>query len=248
MRRFPAVLALAVAMTAAPSWATACAMYRPWDPQDVRDADAVVVGRVSGYRVVLDQEGRRRNREIMARDPEMAAILGRGEPRGLLSDVASFDLRVDQVLVGSVPRRMRVRWDPSTFGSPDEMPDGRYLVALRVPGPDARDPSAFMVFRQPCSGAFLLPGGSPDAVAVLRVLAGKPPYPPGPPPPPESPASAGPAPAAELPAPPRDDEADRRFWNEVPMAYRVMLGGAGLGLLIAFGALAWRRRKTDAPD
>lgn len=248
MRRFPAVLALALAMTAAPSWATACSRWRPWDPQDVRGADAVVVGQVSDYRVVLDQEGRRRNREIRDRDPQMAARFGRGEPKSLLSDVATFDLRVDEVLVGHVPRLMRVRWDPSTFGSPDEMPDGRYLVALRASSPDARDPSAFVVFRRPCSDAFLLPGGGPEAVAVLRVLAGKPPYPPGPPPPPEPAASNGPAPAADLPAPPRDDEADRRFRNEVPTAYRVMLSGAGVGLLIGFGALAWRRRKTDAPD
>lgn len=239
-------LPFAVVLAAAPLAAQACAIYQPFDPQDVQDADAVVVGRLSGYRLVIDQEGRRAHREMVTRHPGMFDPADGGEPDSLLGDYAVFDLAVDEVLAGRVSRRLRVKWDNSTFGEPAQMPDGSYLIALRRPVLDDGEPG-YTVYQRPCSGAFILRLGERDAMAVLRVLAGEEPYPPGPPPPPP-PDPAVPRPAPDLPATHRNDPPS--LVERIPLAWRVILGGTGLGLLMAAVAVLRRGRpaKDAAPD
>ena len=63
----------------------------------------------------------------------------------LLPDYARFDVQVKEVLVGRAPNRLSVTWDNSTFGEPEQMAAGPYLIALRRPGsasPPLRGPSA----------------------------------------------------------------------------------------------------------
>jgi len=249
MRSSGTIVALGLMAAGVPQAAQACAMYRPLDPRDVREAEVVVVGRLSGYRTVLDHEQRRRNREMLARNPALRDIVG-GEPKGLLGDYVVFDVTVEDALVGQSPRRIRVTWDNSTFGEPERMPDGRYLMALRRAGPDTRSEADFTVFQYACSGAFLFPSGSPEALAALRVLAGKEPYSPDPPAPPPSPAPdpSVATPAAETPywqrTPPPAPASEASYgdissppslWERIPSPYGIVLGLAGLGLLAAFG-------------
>lgn len=221
-----AALALGLAILAAPLPAAACAVRSPWNPADVTKAEFVVIGRLTDYGVVP-----------LRRDPS---------EKGWSGGHAEFNLTVEQALVGQPPRRIRVRWTNSTFATPKEMRDGRYLVALyRVEGDG--DPSLpdFVVFQRPCSGAFLLKSGSSGALAVLRVLEGLPPSPPDPPPPPAAP-SAEPAPAPTWPAvagswPAAEGPAETR----VPVVVWIVIGLVGASLAAALGALVLGHRPRD---
>ncbi|MFC7378858.1 hypothetical protein [Brevundimonas sp. GCM10030266] len=243
MRHAPAVLALSLACVAAPMTAQACVVHTPLQVEHIRYADTVVIGEVSGYRRTLSDSHRRWIREMTARDPE----IGRNMPR---VDGAYFDVTVERVAAGEAPRRFRVEWDAATYGYPDEMPDGRYLIGLRELNHISMSGARFMVLRRGCSGAFMFESGDRMSLAVLRVLAGKPPFPPDPPQPKPDPL-APPAPAPEtLPHPPfveaRGGESEG---DDVPVLYRALLGGAGLGVLTAVAALLWRgRRKPDSGD
>lgn len=257
MQSFRIILALGLTAAVLPQAAQACAMRRPMDARDVRAAEVVLVGRLSGYRTVLDQEQRRWNRERLGAASD--------DSQGLMGDYVVFDVTVEDTLVGRSPRRIRVTWNNSTFGEPERMPNGRYLMALRRAQPGAPSAPDFTVFQHPCSTAFLFRSGSPQAVATLRALAGEEPYPPDPPAPPPAPAPdpAVPTPAAETPdqawAPPPEPATEASYWDtgsppslaeRIPPSHRIVLGAAALGLLVAFGSLAWPRgrRRPDDED
>jgi hypothetical protein len=160
-------------------------MYVPprWD--DVRFADIVVVGRISNYRIVRDPEIRRQRREQLA-DPDLPASLREifENQTSFLSDYARFDILVDDVLAGKAGRKLTVTWDNSTFGEPDSMPGGQYLIALREPssnapplrGPSAtilpnREPGSLTVLQAPCSSPFIVESPSDNATAIRAFLS-----------------------------------------------------------------------------
>ena len=166
--------------------AYACRMYAATVLEDVKYADVVLVGRISNYRIVRDLEQRQR----MLRLPNLSAEMRKmyeDPTKSLLWDHARFDVQVDQVLFGKVPRRLSVTWDNSTFGEPGQMPAGPFLIALRDPnsktpplrGPSAtilpnREPGLLTVLQAPCASPFLFETTSDDARAIRQILKAKP--------------------------------------------------------------------------
>lgn len=245
MRRLPKGLALGLMITAAPVPAMACALYHPLEPEDVRRADVVVIGRLSHFRREVSADSLRWFAENRDRSrPSWMPDLGARPPR----DLTSFAVTVEQVAKGRAPSRINVVWHMSNISPPERLRDGRYLIGLNHPRPETPIKADFVVFGGMCSGAFIYPAGGQKAVAALRVLAGKPPFPPDPPSPPEPEASASdiPRPAPD-PRPPGYPDSEPLL-DRVPTVYRVMMGGAGLGLLVAISALFWRRRVEEEAD
>lgn len=177
------IAALSLACLASES-AVACRIWASTVLEDVRHADVVVVGRISDYRIIRDEAFRRRMLSNPRLTPEMRRIYqGAGS---LLPDYARFDILVDEVLVGQAPRRLSVTWDNSTFGEPEQMARGPFLIALRRPSspqPPLRGPSGtirpspvrnlFTVLQAPCAGAFIFESASDDASAVRRIIASR---------------------------------------------------------------------------
>jgi hypothetical protein len=177
-RWIPASFALVLA---ASEPAFACIVHSPIKLEDVRYADLVVVGRIHNYQVVRDEAFRQR----MLGDPNLPASLRKiyEGSNSLLSDYARFDIVVDDVLRGSASDRISVTWDNSTFGEPETLPAGPFLVALRMSSsasPPLRGPSATILptpdsslhtlLQAPCSSPFLFEIGSDAANDVRRVL------------------------------------------------------------------------------
>jgi len=157
----------------------------PQKLEDVRYADVVVIGRIANYRIVRDEAFRKwilkspnlsADQRKMYQDPKMS----------LLPDYARFDIDVEEVLAGRAPARLAATWDNSTFGEPDRMKPGRYLIALRRPssaspplrGPSATvmpspDPKILTLLQAPCSSAFLYEAGSEEARAIREILAAR---------------------------------------------------------------------------
>lgn len=166
-----------------PTSAQACRMFVPPTFEDVSYADVVVIGRVNNYQIIRDEAFRRRMLALPSLSAEMRKTYG--DPKqSLLSDYARFDIQIDQVLVGEVPSdRLSVTWDNSTFGEPDHMASGHYLIALRRPGsnsPPLRGPSATILpspapdaltlLQAPCSSAFIYDTESEEAQTIRRIL------------------------------------------------------------------------------
>lgn len=164
MSRLVAAAIAAIATCASP--AQACMGGAALDPRDVAYADLVVIGRISGYRIVASDGDRR------------------GIPAGSwMPDYARFEVIVDEVLKGEAPGRIIATWDNSTFEEPKTMPPGRYLIALRragsaIPplrGPSATvlpspEPAAMAVLQAPCAPAFIFAENSREAGAVRTAL------------------------------------------------------------------------------
>jgi hypothetical protein len=178
MRRlwFASVLASFAIAFSAP--VDACMMEAPLLPADVRFANVVVVGRITNYQIVLDQEFRRKGGYT---DPEVMT-----KP-AFMTDYARFEMSVDEVLKGDAPKTLTVTWDNSTFAEPETMAPGPWLIALRKPGtnmPPLRGPSATIsanpepdvltLLQAPCAPAFILPSDSKEAKAVRKILAARP--------------------------------------------------------------------------
>ena len=165
--------------------AGACMTFAPLKIEDVAYADVVVIGRISNYEVVLDQEVRRQRREYLAKSSELPASEKKrlAEQKDFLSDYARFDISVEQILAGKPPAKLTVTWNASTFGEPKTMPSGPFLIALRTPGsriPPLRGPSATVfpdpepgllaVLHPPCASAFIFPVDSERAIETKKVL------------------------------------------------------------------------------
>lgn len=174
-------MAVAVATTSSGS-AQACRMSVPPTFEDIGYADVVVIGRIANYRIVRDEAFRKKMLAVPGLSPEMRKIYEDPKQR-LLSDYARFDIQVDEVLVGQVQGDLSVTWDNSTFGEPDQLAPGRYLIAMRrassaVPplrGPSATvipdpDPRALTLLQAPCSAAFIYEAESEEARTIRGIL------------------------------------------------------------------------------
>jgi len=149
---------------------------------DVQYADAVVVGRIAGYRIVRDEELRRRMLNAWNLPDDLRKIYA--DPnKTLLGDYARFEVRVAEVLAGRAPRTVRVTWSNSTFGLPKSLPGGPMLIALSGPGgkrPPLRGPSATImpnreptlptVLQAPCASPFMFAANSNEGRAIRRIL------------------------------------------------------------------------------
>ncbi|MCW3796205.1 hypothetical protein OMW55_00070 [Sphingomonas sp. BN140010] len=179
--KFDVALAAASLVISTPAYA--CRTDAELDLHDVRFADVVLVGRVLNYRIVRDEAFRRRQLSDPNLPDDMRKIYSDPD-KLLLSDYARFEVLVDEVLTGSVPSKIVVTWDNSTFGEPKEMESGPFLLALRRPGsvmPPLRGPSATILtnkepnlltlLQAPCSSPFLFKTTSEQAQAVRQLIA-----------------------------------------------------------------------------
>jgi hypothetical protein len=179
------VMSLAIMLAAKP--ASACFMVAERKLDDVKYASVVVIGRIVDYEIVLDQAVRKERKEMLERSADKSTEYWRlmSEQKDFLSDYARFKVLVDEVLVGQPPRVISVTWDNSTFGEPETMKDGRYLIGLRKPGaesPPLRGPSATIlpspepksltVLQAPCAPAFILEATSAEAKTIRKMLGG----------------------------------------------------------------------------
>jgi hypothetical protein len=151
------IAALLVSIVASQS-AHTCLIRAALVLNDVRHADVVLVGRISGYRIVRDNAERQRMLSLPNLSSKMRKFY-QDPTQSLLLDYARFDVQVDEVLFGKAPRRVSVTWDNSTFGEPENMPAGPFVIALRKPG------SAMPPLRGP--SATILPNPEPSALTVF---------------------------------------------------------------------------------
>lgn len=158
---------------------------------DIRYANVVVMGKVVNYHIVKDQLFRQQHKEMLEHapnkgSPEWAEDYAwvTSDKTRFLSDYARFDVQVDEVLAGKAPKVITVTWNNPTFGEPESMPEGPYLIGLRQRGskiPPLRGPSATMgpapegasltVLQAPCAPAFLLDASSAEAKTIRDLLA-----------------------------------------------------------------------------
>lgn len=149
---------------------------------DVTYADVVVVGRIENYRIIRDRAFRRRMLSAPHLTSEMRKFY-RDPNTSLMSDVARFEIRVEELLRGRRSGKLSVSWQNSTFGLPSAMGSGSYLIALRRPNsphPPLRGPSATVVanpdrqtltvLQAPCAGAFILKAESRQAEVTRKIL------------------------------------------------------------------------------
>jgi hypothetical protein len=159
------VMSLSILLLAKP--ASACKMTVDLNLDDIKYASVVVIGRIVEYEIVLDQAVRKERKE-----------------KSFLSDYAHFTVLVDEVLAGQPPRIISVTWDNSTFGEPETMEEGPYLIGLREPdsqmpplrGPSATvlpspEPESLTVLQAPCAPPFILGTSSAEAKTIRDMLA-----------------------------------------------------------------------------
>ncbi len=147
-------LAVAAVVTMVASQpALACRVTNELHLPDVKNADVVVVGRISEYEVIRDK-----------------------------GYYARLTVRVEEALIGDVKQTFTARWDNSTFALPDEMGQGRFLIALRAPSPETsanatmpkifhHNPDLMTVLQSPCSPAFIFEIASDEARITRDILA-----------------------------------------------------------------------------
>jgi hypothetical protein len=152
------LLILAVVLTSRVAPANdACMTQAPIVLADVKYAEVVVLGRIANYEVV-------------------------GDP-GYLDAYARFDILVDEVLLGKAPQKLTVTWDNSTYGEPESMESGPFLIALRDPrsrtlplrGPSATilpnpEASLLTLLQAPCAQPFMFPSTSNEAREIQEIL------------------------------------------------------------------------------
>ena len=165
-----ALMSLLVSLGSAQSL-SACIVYADIDYQAIFQADLVVIGQVSNYRILRPKDDKGR----------------------IIAEYAQFDIRTREVVKAAnadSPQSgdlIPVTWDNSTFSEPDAMyslPQSvGFLIALRHPssdvpplrGPSAfiaptPDPELFTVLQAPCSQAFIFRMDSLTAIALRQWL------------------------------------------------------------------------------
>lgn len=180
MRKLGFVLAILLHVGAS-SPALACRVEAQIVLDDVRHADLVLVGRISNYRLIRNEPFRQRMLNSPTLAPALREIYASRGP--LLSDYARFDIEVAEVLVGTAPSYLSATWDNSTFGEPENMPEGPFLIALRNPSSAApplrrssatifehAEPALPTLLQAPCAIPFLFEADSDGAAEVRRIL------------------------------------------------------------------------------
>jgi hypothetical protein len=179
------VMILATILAAKP--AIPCLMMSGLKLDDIKYASVVVIGRIVDYEIVLDQKVRKERKEMLDRSTDKSTEYWRmmSEQKQFLSDYARFNVVVDKVLVGKSPKVISVTWDNSTFGEPEQMKKGQYLIGLRKPGSNipplrgpsatilpAPDPKSLTVLQAPCAPPFILEYESDEAKKIKAILDG----------------------------------------------------------------------------
>lgn len=241
MRPSPAVLALGLALVVAPAAAEACAVPRPSDPHWVKDADAVVAGRVTEH----SRERVKVRAQEMKWVPTPDGQVQVPEELSLEREAVIVDVTVDQVLMGEAPKQLRLAWPQQFVPGETDFAPGHYVIALER-GPSGRpDDDSVAIYYSMCRGRYLYaPSGSARGMAFIRVLMGRDPEAPPPPkrPDPIEEPRGVPAPDPALePSWGSSQFETPAWWRRVPVLPVVLASGALGGVLVA--AILLRRRK-----
>lgn len=187
MRNYLCFTVVILANILAAKSASACLGGSTLKLDDIKYASVVVIGRIVDYEIVLDQKVRKERKEMLDRSTDKSSAYWRmmSEQKDFLSDYARFRVVVDKVLVGKSPKIISVTWDKSTFGEPERMKKGPYLIGLHEPGskkppfrgPSATilpspDPKSLTVLQAPCAPPFILESTSVEAKTIKEMLVG----------------------------------------------------------------------------
>lgn len=183
MSKFWFVAILLLASTLTSRSASGCFIDAQIDIHDVQYSDVVVIGKIANYKIVLDPVARQSYKKSFGNSPDLAKRL----TGSFISDYARFDISVDEVLRGKASKTLNVTWDNSTFGEPQDMSPGPFLIALRqanspIPplrGPSATylpnpDPSVLTVLQAPCAPPLIFESQSMETGLIRRVLSANP--------------------------------------------------------------------------
>ncbi|RZJ28336.1 MAG: hypothetical protein EON85_09185 [Brevundimonas sp.] len=249
MRSFLAALALALTLAAAPVTAEACALPLPFNPEWIRDADAVVAGRVT-----LHSSNVRQYRASRTGNPGQGFGPSPTTYFWIERETVTVDVEVDQVLMGEAPQRLRLDWPGQFVPGETAFEPGHYVIALER-GPSMRpDDDRIAIYDSMCRGGPLYArSGSARGMAFLRVLSGRAP---DAPPLPERADDTGISYRGDGVSPyPEPVWRSPRFrapegLRRAPVLPLVLTGGALGGVIVAAIALRLRRkretRRTDA--
>jgi hypothetical protein len=175
-----------VLFNAVPSFA--CRGQRSVDISEVQYADAVAVGRIKNYEIVLDQTARKLRDTLVESDRQMSS-----ESRRLLqknnrfpTDYALFVLEVDRVLKGTVLPETYVVFHSPRITSPGAVNGVPVLIALGKASPNnsprhgpateiQRDQAkeTFVVIESSCSGPLIFNPSDEVVSSVRKVLKGE---------------------------------------------------------------------------
>ncbi|MDA7788027.1 hypothetical protein N8940_02205 [Sphingomonadaceae bacterium] len=156
----------------------ACGFYVPPELENIADADLVVIGNLSNYRINRDMEFR----EERLADPETPVHLRQlyEDPKGSIgSDFSTFNVEVKEVLVGKTSKTViPVSWENSTFNQPEKMDAGSYLIGLVYPPdiskrkyvPRYLKAGNMHPLQRPCSSAFIMAADNPSYNEVRNIL------------------------------------------------------------------------------
>lgn len=173
-----ATLLLATTFVVSPAYA--CIAFVPVELADIEYANVVVIGRIDNYKLILDPVIRQKHANSNTLSPETLESY-KNKP-GFISDYATFDVLVDEVLMGQATQTLAVTWDASTFSEAETMPPGPFLIALRDPSsrlPPLRgtgtifpnpEPGSLTILQAPCSGPFIFEAESDEANAIRQML------------------------------------------------------------------------------
>ena len=177
MSYFYVLSSIVVAIMLASGSAQACRVSGPTNFSNVQAADAVVVGKIINYKIVLDLKTRNERTYQLSHSPNMSPEYRRflSKQKNFDGDYARFDVVVEKVLKGNVGRKIRVTWNASPFAEPDHMTTASVVVALTKNTPTNRARSEaksdeMIVFQPNCDAAFIFPKGSREAESIFNVL------------------------------------------------------------------------------
>lgn len=185
MRTYQYSVAVVLSAMLAVKPATACLEFADLELDDIKYASVVVIGKITDYEIVPDRAARLERWLTLARFDLPWEYRKSGlEQKHFMSDYARFKVIVDEVLVGKPPKIITTTWDNSTFGEPETMKAGPYLIGLREPGskiPPLRGPTATIlpspepnsmtVLQAPCAPAFILEASSAEAKTIRAMLS-----------------------------------------------------------------------------
>ncbi|PZM07864.1 hypothetical protein [Rhizobium tubonense] len=158
------------------SWTTvasACSRRHKLDYADVKDAEAIVVGHIEDYQLVADQAAQDGYRATLDQSSTLPPTFDENIPVA-----AHFDIVVDEVLRGSVGRRLQISWSGGNYQLPPTLAPGPYFIALtdtsypfsNMPGFNMAKTGKLTVLQPLCTRAFLFPADSKDAESTTRAL------------------------------------------------------------------------------
>jgi hypothetical protein len=152
---FLLVASAAFGLTHIPAYA--CVVLREFDINDARNADTIVIGKISNFKM------------------EKSRI-------NSLHGYGIFDVSVQQLITGKSPKNISVIWPETTNTSPQDLSDQNALIALDKTEksdiikqgytPNSKLNTRMIFFQSQCTHAFILNPSAKIVAAVRTALQG----------------------------------------------------------------------------